>query len=534
MSFSNVRIPPDSSGKRLLTLRTVDLSYLSGTSDFSTGDRITGETSGAFGDIAKVTGTTISGILSIVMDPDSADFQDAENLQVGGITFAVSTGTGTEGHAQNVSLIGANNHKNAQFVDNKGSAFIRFAQGDAGFDGFGNLKVGIDNPIASYFFNYEDKEGTNTLRFQTKTTGSASKAHSVLSGSVTLTNTTSATDSISRMSNRYHIAIPGGAMDWIGGVKIGDTGKANVTRRWGYYSDLNGAFFELNGTSLSVGYRNPTTGIPVDITVPQSQWNIDKADGSGGLENKSGLNLDVSKWNMFIITMQFMTAAEIIFSVYDSNGIKVILHKISGLNTGISPILIAASAPIRYEQINTGAAASSSQMSVGSMGVLTQSRIREQNEVPHIYKGFVRSGAVTVNGPDIPAISCRSTLSVNGLGNRQPIIPSEISIYTDQPISFKWMVGGSLTAASFALDSADDILEIDTSATAISGGDMFDTHFLAPGSHNIKIGDHFSWLNYYISILADGTYGDNHSIIFDKVGASDATVYVSFKWIEFR
>ena len=528
-----IQIPPDSTGKRVHTVRTATISYISGTIAFVVADTVIGLTSSAAAVVAGVTGTTSSGTLELVYISESVDFQNGEALQVSAVTNAVSSSAPVSGFVQKVVAVGSNNHLNGQTIDNKGAAVMRFSQGEGAFDSFGNLMIGKSNPIASYGFNYGDKEGTDTLSFQTIIAGSATKAHSVLTGAVKLACTTGATDSVRRTTNRYHINFPGTSQEFIVGAQIGDAGKANCTRRWGYFSSINGSFFELNGTSLRLGVRTPVTGIPVDTYIEQADWNSDIVDGSAGLSNRSFMNLDVSKWNIYFIETQFMSAAVIRFGVYNDDGDKVILHTFSGTNAGVLPSLVAGSSPVRYEQFNTGITVSSSEMSVGNIGVLTTAEIRAEQEIPHSNKTAF-SGTVTVDGADIPALSMRAVQTISGLGNRKPILPHSISLRTDQPILFKWVIAGSLTAPSFALGAAAHILEVDTSATAITGGIIFEAKYLEAGSHEIEIGEHFSWLNYYINILDNGAYGDIHSITFDKVGASDATVNVAFKWAQFE
>jgi hypothetical protein len=513
-------------------VKTASIDYISGTIDFIIEETVIGLTSGAMATVASVTGTTTSGTIILVYVQGSVDFQTGEDLQVGGITNAIASTVPVDGFVQKVTSVGANNHLNGQFIDNKGASVIRFSQGEGCFDSYGNLKIGVDNPISSYIFRYDDREGTDTLSLESIIAGSASKSHSVVTGAVTLTCTTSASDSIKRTSNRYHTNFPGTSRTFIIGAQIGDTGKADCTRRWGYYNDTNGSFFELNGTDLRIVVRTSVTGSTVDAPISQADWNLDVVDGTQSLSNRSSMNLDLSKWNIFFIDTQFMGAAHINFGVYDDDGEKVILHAFTGINTGLLPTLVTAGSPVRYEQFNTGTTASTSQMSVNNIGILTSSEIRNQVDLPHEVKtGF--STGVSITGTDIPVMSMRATDTIGSLANRKPIVPCNISIITDQPILLKWVVNGSLTAPSFAA-AGSNILEEDTSASAITGGNIIDAYYLSAGTHQIEISKHFSWLNYYIAILASGAYGDTHSIVMDKAGATNATVSIALKWVEFK
>lgn len=54
MSQSNIRVPPDSTGKRVAHRLYVDITYKSLTSDFATGQIITCPTSGFEGEVSHV------------------------------------------------------------------------------------------------------------------------------------------------------------------------------------------------------------------------------------------------------------------------------------------------------------------------------------------------------------------------------------------------------------------------------------------------------------------------------------------------
>ena len=147
MAFSNVRIPPDSTGKRLLTHKTLELSYNSGITDFSIDDHVYGKTTGASGTVSRVNGTTSSGIIFLVLDDESPAFEAGEELEVGAVTYAYAVNAGTEGHVQKMVLTGSNNQYYEQFIDVKGAAYTRFADGSPSFNPFGAQRVSQTNTV---------------------------------------------------------------------------------------------------------------------------------------------------------------------------------------------------------------------------------------------------------------------------------------------------------------------------------------------------------------------------------------------------
>ena len=73
MSVNNVRVPPDSTGKRIHIKHNMEVDYVSGTIPFQIGDIVTGATSGVIGTVVKVEGTTATGEVYLVHNHDTPD-----------------------------------------------------------------------------------------------------------------------------------------------------------------------------------------------------------------------------------------------------------------------------------------------------------------------------------------------------------------------------------------------------------------------------------------------------------------------------
>ena len=89
-SHSGYQIPPDSTGKIIITTAHMAVVYDTGTSPFIKGSVVTGQTSGATGIVAGVKGTTSDGTVFLVMSFTTPvdDFTIDENLLVGGGPYA--------------------------------------------------------------------------------------------------------------------------------------------------------------------------------------------------------------------------------------------------------------------------------------------------------------------------------------------------------------------------------------------------------------------------------------------------------------
>lgn len=125
-----------------------------------------------------------------------------------------------------------------------------------------------------------------------------------------------------------------------------DTG---ITKRVGYFDENNGLFFQSAEGTLSVVRRTKTSGAVVNNVVAQSDWNIDKFDGTGA----SGLTLDASKAQIGIIDFEWLgTGAVRMGFVID--GIIFYCHVFKNANNLDVVYMSTPNLPGRYEISNDG------------------------------------------------------------------------------------------------------------------------------------------------------------------------------------
>ena len=111
--------------------------------------------------------------------------------------------------------------------------------------------------------------------------------------------------------------------------------------------------YVASDTSVSIlpEYRGPTiTGNcivtkTIDTRIVQSQWNIDKLDGTG----RSGYNMDLSKIQMFYIDYSWYGAGSIRFGVKDQKGEIIYCNRINHANIMTEAYMRSGNMPARYE-----------------------------------------------------------------------------------------------------------------------------------------------------------------------------------------
>jgi len=120
---------------------------------------------------------------------------------------------------------------------------------------------------------------------------------------------------------------------------------------------LRGSSYRISSitsdTSMKVqpayrGTSNLTKGIvsrTVDTRIAQSQWNLDKCDGTG----PSGFILDTGKMNMYYMDYSWYGAGFIRYGFREANGNIVYCHKFINNNVNTEAFMRSGNLPARYE-----------------------------------------------------------------------------------------------------------------------------------------------------------------------------------------
>ena len=238
------------------------------------------------------------------------------------------------------------------------------------------------------------------------------------------------------------------------------TPLANNRKRLGQFDTNNGIFFQFNGVTAEVVVRSSTSGAAVDSAVAQSSWNLDRFDGTG----VSGVTLDFSKHQLFIIEYGWQGIASVRFGFYLNGEVKY-CHQILSSNVSALPYMQTSNLPIRFENTNTGVAASSSTLSCNCVVVKNEG---STNDRGGIVRTFVRNTLKTVSASPTftPVISVRLTAA--NIAGIAEILSSPMYGSSLDDIAWKIIINPTLTGATFA--NTVGYLDVDIAATAVSGG----------------------------------------------------------------
>ena len=120
-----------------------------------------------------------------------------------------------------------------------------------------------------------------------------------------------------------------------------------------------------------------------DIIIPQSDWNLDRCDGTG----PSGYLIDVTKMQMIGIQFTWYGAGFIDWMLRGPNGDYIFCHREKGNNVNTEAYMRTGNLPVRYEVLNEGAKTRLSVDHTDSVDILS---VNETNDFPN--SGVVQVG----------------------------------------------------------------------------------------------------------------------------------------------
>lgn len=121
--------------------------------------------------------------------------------------------------------------------------------------------------------------------------------------------------------------------------------QTGITKSVHYGDDDNGASLRLDGDgTISMVVRSSVTGTPVDTVIPQSEWNIDRMDGTG----MSRIQLDMSKVQIFYLDLEWLGVGSVRFGFFIDSQLYI-AHSQDHANKAEKVYMSTPNLPVRYE-----------------------------------------------------------------------------------------------------------------------------------------------------------------------------------------
>ena len=332
---------------------------------------------------------------------------------------------------------------------------------------FGEIEVINPTPVVQVDFVYN----VNSDMVDSTTTGSGTITQA---DSMAVLQTTAASSSSAMIETKRFLKYRPGQGCHVRGTALFTTGVANSEQLFGCGDSVDGLFFGYNGTSFGVMTRNNS----VDTWVAQADWNGDKMDGTGGVSNPTGQNLDTTKGNVYQINFQWLGFGLIEFAIEDSNtGRFVPVHQVKYANANTVPSLLNPSFPILWSVENTTNTTNITLKGASACGEI-EGKVEYLGPTNAI--GNTKTG-VTTALTNIITIRNKSTYQT--LTNRTPIniLKYSLSVDGNKPSEFQIITNATLggTPSYTDIGTNTSVVEYDTAGTTVTGGKAVDFGALA-------------------------------------------------------
>ncbi len=394
---------------------------------------------------------------------------------------------------------------------------------------FGRLNT---NEAQATFIS-QQQYGDDTSQWETLTSGTGLTTFLPNESTIQLsTGGTASGASVIRQSRLYHRYIPAHGQT-IEMTFVMDSGPiiTNNIRRVGYFDSNNGIYLEVNGTTVNICLRSDVTGTPVNTVIPQSSWNVDTFGAS--TLNPSGITINWLKAQIFAVDLQWLGVGRVRVG-FNINGIYYPAHYFDNANNVTTVYMTTANLPVRYENINTGTASNLATLRHICSSVTTDGGA--PLDYGHSYSANNGAGGLSItNGSRVPVLSLQAkTTGPNSVRNTGQIMLSEYDVAVTGSNSVLWelILNPTLTGASFtAYNSSISIANIDTSATAVSGGTVLNSGYLTSTSQvKATVSNALNIKQYILAYSGLLNHQDTLSLVCTAVGTT--SVFSKMTWIE--
>lgn len=329
---------------------------------------------------------------------------------------------------------------------------------------------------------------------------------------------------------RYH---PGKSLLCRFATRFG-TGNAPTgaaVARKGYYDDNNGAFFGRDANGYFVGYRSDVSGSVVETRIHQMDWNVDTGSPAG--LNPSGVTLDFNR--VLLMGIDFLAAGTGRIRFYlVMDGKHQIVHQLA-LGTDSTDYLRTLNLPLRAEVANEDGTGANITLQDFSMVVDVEDGGDTGDGGYTISCGTkgVPSATLANSTTMVPIMTVRLRDTFNGETYRGHAHPTNLDLLCfSNDIYWELRWNCTLTGASFSLVDTDNSgLELDTAATAASGGTVIYAGYAKGGS---KQAAELSTSGHFQSYIMSRTYAnvrDTLTLVARGIGGN-ATAHATMSFEE--
>ena len=386
-------------------------------------------------------------------------------------------------------------------------------------DMFGRTKVSEPFTIFDSQHRYKPSGDYSDL-----TAGTATVTYDANQSMQSLNVGTASGDKVERESEKVFPYQPGKSLQ-VFQTFVFAPAQTNLRQRAGYYSRTNGYYLELDGTQLSFVRRSYTTGELVETRVLQSEWNVDKLDGTG----PSDVTLDISKAQILFSEYEWLGAGSVRLG-FAIDGQFIIAHQFNHANYVAAPYITTASLPVRYEIENTGATSTASSLGQICTTVISNGGYTRRTEA----WTASRTATVNVSSTFYPIASIRMAAGRTD----SVVIPAGLAILPVAQGNYQWALirNATITGGTWVNHTpSTGNVDYNISATAMTGGVSVIEGFVdssKQGTSALNIGDGFQRFDLQLGRTnADTPVSDTMTLALRSLGGTQSGIG-SISWVD--
>ena len=377
------------------------------------------------------------------------------NVHVYGGNVQVTQGTTPWTITGNVGITGT-----ANVVLAEDASVVISGFSGATSDAFGRLRVSEPYTLFDTNSRYYDHG-----QFSNVNVGTANVVYVANQSSFQLNVGSANNDSVIRESKKVFPYQPGKSQLTLNTFCM-NTPKTNLRQRVGLFGANDGVFFENDGTYNYVVIRSGSTG--VEERVRQDAWNGDRLNGLGGVNNPSGITLFPNRTQIYYADVEWLGVGSV-RTGFIIDGVIITCHTFHHANQpgNTKVYMTTATLPIRYEITNTGVTANASMMTQICSTVISEGGYNNFGTTQSAGTGTTQK-RLSNSDTYYPIVSIR----LNSSRLDSIVFPRQIDVLSPSVNYYRWVLlqNPTLTGATFATTSPTGTVDIDTAATAISGG----------------------------------------------------------------
>ena len=256
----------------------------------------------------------------------------------------------------------------------------------------------------------------------------------------------------------------------------------------GYFDDDNGIFIRGEGpTNIYAVRRSSVTGVITEEAVERANFNIDVLDGSGSVDNPSGILLDANQSQILVIDLQFLGVGRVRLGLAVA-GAVVYAHEFNFANVNPNMYMQSGTLPIRWRFEDTSVLGWARTDAYCAM-VTSEGGAEKNRGIPFSTGNPPGTTITAANGADTHVISIQPSLLFNAQTNRIWNILESVSLVntgSTEVLCKIWYDANVTGGAWVGVDTSDSGMEYNITATHAPGTGIEIGRFAVPASAQVQ------------------------------------------------